>query len=72
MSRTHQPLTGRQPAERPNGRGVFAVMSTGSAMEAADIGGAYGTDITCADKPEGLSFGLPSGGQLPSREAHIP
>lgn len=48
----------------------------------SDIGGSFRTDMLGlgmliagkldAGKPEGLSFGLLSGSQLPSREAHIP
>ncbi|MEQ8460736.1 MAG: hypothetical protein RLO52_01930 [Sandaracinaceae bacterium] len=86
MSRTQQPETGRQPAERPNGRDLFregaCQVHASHEKFVSDIGGSFRTDMLGlgmliagkldAGKPEGLSFGLLSGSQLPSREAHIP
>lgn len=81
MSRTQQPETGRQPAERPNGRDLFregaCQVHASHEKFVSDIGGSFRTDMLglgmlIAGKPEGSSFGLLSGSQLPSREAHIP
>lgn len=81
MSRTQQPETGRQPTERPNGRDLFregaCQVHASHEKFVSDIGGSFRTDMLIAGKlyagkPEGLSFGLLSGSQLPSREAHIP
>ena len=81
MSRTQQPETGRQPAERPNGRDLFregaCQVHASHEKFVSDIGGSFRTDMLglgmlFVGNLEGLSFGLLSGSQLPSREAHIP